>query len=148
MSRRYGGTGLGLSIAKQFIELMQGSIRAESKVGHGTTFSWYHSFYHFLSLFQWLNLRCRNAWFDNDVIYDDECSNGVKSQPSSLRNSEDSDSQCIQPESPRVSDDSTLTLSSDGHREKVFKVLLAEDNELNRRIITSMLCKLRLEVPP
>jgi len=37
-SRKYGGTGLGLSISKQMVELMGGSIHAESKLEKGTTF--------------------------------------------------------------------------------------------------------------
>nr|WP_297348648.1 response regulator [uncultured Glaciecola sp.] len=37
-TRKYGGTGLGLSISKQIIDLMGGSIRAESKVQTGSTF--------------------------------------------------------------------------------------------------------------
>ncbi|WP_187170495.1 PAS domain-containing hybrid sensor histidine kinase/response regulator [Salidesulfovibrio onnuriiensis] len=43
-TRRYGGTGLGLSIAKNFVELMDGSIEAESEPGRGTIFSFTATF--------------------------------------------------------------------------------------------------------
>lgn len=38
-TRQYGGTGLGLSIAKEFIDLMNGTIATKSVVGGGTTIS-------------------------------------------------------------------------------------------------------------
>ena len=38
-TRHYGGTGVGLTVCKRLVEMMQGSIRVESQVGSGSTFS-------------------------------------------------------------------------------------------------------------
>jgi PAS domain S-box-containing protein len=39
IAKRYGGTGLGLSIVKNLTEMMKGSIRVESELGKGTSFT-------------------------------------------------------------------------------------------------------------
>ncbi len=38
-TRKYGGTGLGLAVSRQLVEMMGGSISAESQFGQGSTFA-------------------------------------------------------------------------------------------------------------
>jgi signal transduction histidine kinase len=37
--RAYGGTGLGLSICRRLTTMLRGSLKVESRLGHGSTFT-------------------------------------------------------------------------------------------------------------
>lgn len=69
-TRKYGGTGLGLAIVKRLIELQDGSINVESKVGTGTKFTFT------LSYLKEIENNLQLPQQDNN--FSDEKLNGIK----------------------------------------------------------------------
>ncbi len=109
-TRKYGGTGLGLVIARRLAQLMGGDVGCESEPGRGSTF--------------WIEVPF-----------------GTVSAPSTQRSRPP---RADSARSPRTSDPRSLRSRSmravaDLADEEPLRVLVAEDNELNREVIIALL---------
>ena len=104
ISRRYGGTGLGLVLCHKLLQLMDGSIYCESKVGEGSNF---------------ISTVCLGQVSEAEI----------KEKKAASRKQA-----------------SSATYEVLAQKLKGFRVLLAEDNELNQLVMREMLKKIGLEV--
>jgi signal transduction histidine kinase/ActR/RegA family two-component response regulator len=126
-TRRFGGTGLGLAISGRLIELMGGSLSVASRQGEGSTFSFT------------IPLELDTSTSAGPHQPDGQLplrSAGVDDNTASLSDSGP------QPDSADQSSDPTVNIAAT----EPLRILLAEDNISNQKLLTLVLGRLGYQV--
>ena len=125
-SRKFSGTGLGLAVTKQLVELHDGQITVDSKVGEGSIFSFYLP----LSKEPAVNLlapqdecvtklKDTEAWMDEDKD-DPSITNEIKIEQNNIRHKHE-------------------ISSRDLKRNADFRILIVDDEPINRQVLVNQL---------
>ncbi|GEM10368.1 histidine kinase [Rhodotorula toruloides] len=116
-AREYGGSGLGLTIAKKLVELMGGSIRLESTLGQGSRMT--------------ITIPLQKAPFVDVVDFGTPLSLPAETPAEAKR---------------LAQSEEVVKKARKSRRPEDVRILLAEDNELIREIVTRTLRKKRFVV--
>jgi signal transduction histidine kinase/CheY-like chemotaxis protein len=139
--RKHGGTGLGLSIIAQLVKVMTGRIQVDSKEDEGSTFTVY------LPVCLPSALTTSSA-LDTDSILNDSIKN--RRLPPMLTNEnridrfDDSENSSV--DSPPLSRPLMDDVDDFRHLQTDYKVLVVDDNTVNRKILGRMLSSFHLEL--
>ena len=126
-SRKYGGTGLGLNLSKTIAKNLGGDIVVESKFGLGSTFTLS------ISTGSLINVRLVDSLSKNKILYN---------TPNTIEKTDHDHGDAANADFPNQQNPMLQNNNYDSINDNFpMSVLLVEDNIVNQRIISHIICQ-------